>query len=72
MSSCGRFVREFLGERYTRSSRRDDARLDDLIDEAEKTRVELARITGRLAAHVAELKALTRAYARQQQEGTGG
>lgn len=41
----------------------------DLIDEAERTRRELTRITDRLTAHVIELKALTRAYTRQH-EGT--
>lgn len=42
--------------------------VDDLIDEAERTRRDLTRITDRLTAHVIELKALTRAYARQQQQ----
>jgi len=72
MSSCGRFVREFLGEHYTRISRRDDARTAALINEAEQTRRELAAITARLAAHVIALKALTRSYAQQQREGSGG
>ena len=72
MTSCGRFVRELLGTHYIRSSRRDDARTAALIKEAEQTRCELAAITARLAEHVVTLKALTRAYARQQQEGAGG
>lgn len=41
---------------------------EKLIDEAERTRRELLRITTRLTSHVEQLKAFTRAYA-QQQEG---
>jgi hypothetical protein len=41
----------------------------ELIDEAERTRRELLRITDRLADHVMQLKAFTRSYARGQ-EGT--
>ena len=43
---------------------------DELIDEAERTRRELLRITDRLAGHVAELKAFTRAYTRSQEGKT--
>ena len=39
----------------------------ELIDEAERTRRELLRITDRLASHVAQLKAFTRAYARDHE-----
>ena len=42
----------------------------ELIDEAERTRRELLRITDRLAGHVAELKAFTRAYTRSQEGNT--
>ena len=42
----------------------------ELIDEAERTRRELLRITDRLAGHVAELKAFTRAYTRSQEGKT--
>jgi hypothetical protein len=40
---------------------------DELIDDAERTRRELVRITDRLAGHVAQLKAFTRAYARDHE-----
>jgi len=39
----------------------------ELIDEAERTRRELLRITDRLAGHVAQLKAFTQAYARDRE-----
>jgi N6-adenosine-specific RNA methylase IME4 len=39
----------------------------ELINEAERTRRELLRITERLAGHVAQLKAFTRAYARDSE-----
>jgi len=39
----------------------------ELIDEDERTRRELLRITDRLAGHVAQLKAFTRVYARGQE-----
>jgi N6-adenosine-specific RNA methylase IME4 len=39
----------------------------ELINEAERTRRELMRITERLAGHVAQLKAFTRAYARDSE-----
>ena len=39
----------------------------ELINEAERTRRELLRITERLAGHVAQLKAFTRAYARDHE-----
>ena len=42
---------------------------EELINEAERTRRELLRITNRLAAHVAELKALSRDYAARHHEG---
>lgn len=52
-------------------ARRSDPETDQLIDEAERTRRELLRITDRLAGHVAQLKAYTRAYtAGPQREGT--
>ena len=44
----------------------------ELINEAERTRRELLRITDRLAGHVAELKAFTRAYTRSQEGTTHG
>jgi hypothetical protein len=49
--------------------RRDHERdtTTELIDEAERTRRELLRITDRLAGHVAQLKAFTRAYARDHE-----
>ena len=72
MSTCGRLIRGLLGKRGDRSEHAEQARTDDLIDEAERTRRELARLTGRLAAHVIALKALTAAYARQHQEEPGG
>jgi hypothetical protein len=43
-----------------------------LINEAERTRHELLRITNRLAEHVAELKAFSRAYARSQEGHRSG
>jgi N6-adenosine-specific RNA methylase IME4 len=49
--------------------RRDHERdtTTELIDEAERTRRELLRITDRLAGHVAQLKAFTRAYTRDSE-----
>jgi N6-adenosine-specific RNA methylase IME4 len=41
----------------------------ELINEAERTRRELLRITERLAGHVAQLKAFTRAYTARDSEG---
>lgn len=52
--------------------RPDVDEVGELIDEAERTRRELTRITDRLTAHVIELKALTRAYARKQEGPSGG
>jgi hypothetical protein len=39
----------------------------ELINEAERTRRELLRITERLAGHVSQLKAFTQAYARDHE-----
>lgn len=46
---------------------RDRDATTELINEAERTRRELLRITDRLAGHVAQLKAFTRAYTRAQE-----
>jgi hypothetical protein len=47
--------------------RKPDTTDGELINDAERTRRELVRITDRLAGHVAQLKAFTRAYARDHE-----
>jgi N6-adenosine-specific RNA methylase IME4 len=51
-------------QRLIRVRRPERDTTQELINEAERTRRELLRITERLAGHVAQLKAFTRAYAR--------
>ncbi len=41
----------------------------EVIDEAERTRRELVRLTDRLTGHVAQLQAFTRAYTVRSQRG---
>lgn len=72
MSRSGRRFGGLFGARRDQDDQQEQDRTDDLIDEAEHTRRELARLTGRLAVHVCALKALTAAYAREQQEGDSG
>ena len=68
MTRCGRLIQALCGQRDDGQRQTDDARTDDLIDEAERTRRELARITNRLSAHVIALRAFTQAYARHKEE----
>jgi hypothetical protein len=70
MIGCKRLVQALCGK--CAPERSEQARTDNLIGEAERTRRELTRITERLAAHVGELQALTQVYARKRQEGPGG
>jgi N6-adenosine-specific RNA methylase IME4 len=55
-------------QRLVRVRRPEQDATQELINEAERTRRELLRITDRLAGHVAQLQAFTRAYTR----GRGG
>ena len=43
---------------------------DEVINDAERTRRELVRLTDRLTGHVAQLQAFTRAYAARPERGT--
>jgi N6-adenosine-specific RNA methylase IME4 len=54
-------------QRLIRVHRPERDTTQELINEAERTRRELLRITERLAGHVAQLKAFTRAYARDSE-----
>lgn len=69
MSKRARRFGGLLGARRDQDDQQEQDRTDDLIDEAEHTRQELAKITGRLADHVCMLKALTAAYVHERQEG---
>lgn len=42
---------------------------EEVINEAERTRRELVRLTDRLTGHVAQLQAFTRSYAARTPEG---
>lgn len=64
MRACPKFLQRLCGPEV----RRRDDRTTETIDEAERTRRELARLTARLAEHVEVLKVLTQAYMQQYQE----
>lgn len=68
MSRCGWLMQKLCGRRDPKIRLRQAKCTDDLIDEAERTRRELRRLTVRLAEHVGALQALTRAYAQQNPE----
>ena len=73
MSKCARLIKVLCRGEDPEERSEQVIRTDDLIDEAERTRRELSRLTTRLAQHVAALQTLTKAYARQREEpGRGG
>jgi hypothetical protein len=72
MSKRARWFGSLLGARRDQDDQQELDRTDDLIDEVERTRRDLATITLRLADHVCALKALTALYARERQEGDSG
>lgn len=72
MTPFGRLMLDMFGRQRDRAVHKEQTRTNDLIHEAERTRRELHRLTNRLAAHVIALKAITAAYARENQEGIGG